>query len=77
MVKHILGVRKMYTLKQLEAMETVHKGHFDDLKFDNGVIQIWLSRMTIEDGMPYNNQVIESWCLNTGEWLLVNKYEAK
>jgi len=43
----------------------------------NGVIQIWLSRMTIEDGMPYNNQVIESWCLNTGEWLLVNKYEAK
>jgi hypothetical protein len=57
-----------YTLAELEALPTISQGHTDDLKVEAYDIdkktkeittgtRIWLSRMTKEDGMPYDNQV--------------------
>ena len=64
-----------FTLNELESMETISSGHFDDLKFETKYIRVWLSRMTIEDGMEYNNQVtIET--LKNGVWRIKKQYEA-
>ena len=51
-------VRKM-TLRKIDSLPTLHSGHFDNLKIETEDTRVWLSRMTIEDGMPYNNQVTE------------------
>lgn len=67
---------KKYTLTELKAVPTLSQGHFDNLKIDTGTERIWLSRMTIEDGMPYNNQVTEEHLIN-GKWETVKEYQAK
>lgn len=65
-----------YTLKELESLPTLSVGQTDDLKIENNDTRIWLSRMTIEDGMEYNNQVtIEK--LIDGCWLSTRQYQAK
>lgn len=67
-----------YTLAQLEALPTIKQGHTDDLKIESGNGRVWLSRMTIEDGQPYNNQVtIERFNDAKGRWETVTSYEAK
>lgn len=71
---------KKYTLKQLNAMPTLEQGHTDDLKLDELETRVWLSRMTIEDGQPYNNQVtIEQVKYSNGQpkWKTIKQYEAK
>lgn len=65
-------------LPKLQAMPTLHVGHTDDLKIETPTKRIWLSRLTIEDGMPYNNQVTEEKLhAVTGSWVTVKQYEAK
>lgn len=67
---------KRFTLKELERMPTVHEGHFDNVKFDDGKIKVSLSRMTVADGMPYDNQVtVEK--LIKGKWKTVDEYKAR
>lgn len=66
--------RNKYTAEQLEEMETIHEGHYDNLKIDTGSMRVWLSRMTVADGMPYNNQVTIE-ILENGQWVTVDKYE--
>lgn len=67
--------RKMkYTTKKLESMKTISEGHFDNLKIDTGETRVWLSRMTIEDGMPYNNQVTIEKLVN-GCWVISEQYQ--
>ena len=57
-------------------MKTIESGHFDNLKHDDGKTRIWLSRMTVEDGMPYNNQVtVEK--KKKGDWKKVDEYKAR
>ena len=64
-----------YTLKQLEELKTISQGQADDLKIEDGNTRVWLSRMTIEDGMPYNNMIsIEK--LQNGCWSTIEEYEA-
>lgn len=65
-----------YTLAELEAMPTIHSGHFDNLKFDDGKNRVWLSRMTVADGMPYDNQVTVEKLID-GNWKTVREYQAK
>ena len=66
---------KKYTLKQLEELETISQGQCDDLKIETENKRVWLSRMTVEDGKPYNNQVtIEK--LQDGCWSTMEEYEA-
>ena len=56
-------------------MPTLSKGQFDDLKYDNGRIRVWLSRCSKDDGEPYNNKVTEEKLID-GKWEIVNVYEA-
>lgn len=66
----------MISLHQLNSLSTLKQGHTDDLKMESAICRIWLSRLTKEDGMPYDNQVTEEELVN-GEWLTVRQYEAK
>lgn len=67
-----------FTLKELENMETISQGHTDDLKYESDSIRIWLSRMTTEDGMPYNNQVtVEFYNPKGYAWETIDEYQAK
>lgn len=77
---------KRYTLAELQAMPTLHSGHFDNLKVDQYVgtrpeLRVWLSRMTVEDGAPCNNEVtVEVYTMTRKDgwnWVTVDKYEAK
>ena len=65
-----------YTLKELEGLKTIMQGQADDLKIEDGNIRVWLSRMTIGDGMPYNNQVTVEKLDENGSWNTIEEYEA-
>ena len=68
-----------YTLGELEDMPIITEGHTDDLKVEEMIygvkVRVWLSRMTVADGMPYDNQVTveyldaDEWC-----WRTFDKY---
>lgn len=65
-----------YSLSEIEALPTLHQGQYDNLKVQEADRKVWLSRLTVEDGMPYNNQVtVEE--LRDGSWITVDEYEAK
>ena len=64
-----------YNLAYLELQPTLHQGHFDNLKVDENGLRVWLSRMTVADGMPYNNEVtIEQYVNNN--WQEVIRFQA-
>ncbi len=67
----------MYTLKELQNLETIESGHFDNLKIDNPKHRVYLSRMTVADGARYSNQVSEYITNKAGDFCLTNQYEAK
>jgi hypothetical protein len=50
---------RIYKLEWLQHLKTLESSQTDDLKYEDQGRRLWLSRMTIEDGMPYNNQVTE------------------
>ena len=66
---------RRYTLAQLQSLPTISTGHVDDLKVDNGVERIWLSRVGVDDGMPYDNQVTVQRLMD-GRWQIVSTYPA-
>ena len=69
-----------FTLAQLEALPAISEGHTSDLKWDTGRTRVWLSRMTKEDGMPYDNQVtveVRQPAGKSPEWKTALKYQAK
>lgn len=62
-----------YTADELRDLPTIEQGQADDLKVRDGDTKVWLSRMTVEDGMPYNDQVtIER--LVDGRWITIDEY---
>ncbi|HEX9804270.1 MAG TPA: hypothetical protein VGA67_01170 [Candidatus Dojkabacteria bacterium] len=63
-----------YSAEYLESLPTISTGHFDNLKIDTGVKRVWLSRMTIEDGMPYNNGIIVERLID-GIWKTIAEYQ--
>jgi hypothetical protein len=66
---------RRFSLRDLCTLPTIQVGHTDNLKIETQNKRIWISRMTVEDGMPYNNQVtVEK--LNNGEWTILEQYEA-
>ena len=66
---------KVWTLSELRARPTLSASQFDNLKVDLGEMRVWLSRMTVADGMPYNNQVTVEILLD-GRWCTFQQYEA-
>lgn len=65
----------MWNLADLEALPTLSVGQTDDLKVDRGNRRVWLSRMTVADGMPYDNQVTVE-ILDRGRWVILDQYQA-
>jgi hypothetical protein len=65
-----------YTLEQLNALPTLHSGHFDNLKIETDARRVWLSRCGVDDGLPYDNGVTVEH-LRGGRWTIVQEYEAK
>lgn len=47
--------------------DTIHSGQYDNLKYDDGEFRVWVSRMTVDDGMEYNRQVTVEKLVN-GRW---------
>jgi hypothetical protein len=73
-----------YTLEQIQGMPTIHQGQYANLKVETGKERghhldgdekVWLSRFTVEDGAPYDNQVTVERLVN-GCWVTVDEYEA-
>lgn len=64
-------------LKVLSNLPTLEQGHTDDLKYQNKMFKVWLSRMTVEDGMKYNNGVTVEYLNNIDySWKVLYEYEA-
>lgn len=68
-------VNANFTLEELQNKETLGSSHFDNLKIDEDCYRVWLSRMTIDDGMEYNNQVTVEELVN-GVWVIARQYQA-
>lgn len=67
---------KRYRLEELESRPTLSVGQADDLKVDNGHCRVWLSRVGIEDGQPYDNMVtVEE--IRDGQWIETDRYQAR
>ena len=71
-----------YTLEEIENMTTLEQSQFDDLKYQNDNYRIWLSRMTVADGQPYNNQITVEKLVRTGittggKWKIIKQYEGR
>ena len=48
-----------YTPKQILELPTIETGHTENLKIHVPLkTKIWVSRLTTDDGMPYNNQIV-------------------
>lgn len=67
---------KKHSLAELQALPTLKQSHTDNLKKDTGKERVWLSRMTVADGMPYNNQVTVE-VYSNGKWNIVDTYQAQ
>jgi len=64
-----------YTCLELDQLPTLAEGQFSNLKIDLPNIRIWLSRMTVEDGMPYDHAVeIEVWNPVEARWVEFAEY---
>lgn len=64
-----------YTSTKIKMMPTLHRSQFYDTKFNNGEVRVLLSRLTKEDGEPYNNRVVTEININ-GNWIQTDEYEA-
>lgn len=63
------------SLSDLEGMETIIEGYADDLKIDDGRFKVWLARVGVDDGMPYDNAVTIETVID-GKCIEVLMYEA-
>jgi hypothetical protein len=69
-----------YGAAELRALPTLSVGQADDLKVDTDLprgmgIRVWISRLTVEDGMPYENGVTVEYRVG-GRWYTVAEYAA-
>ena len=69
-----------YTAKRLEFMPTIRKGQFAALKLaywscnTDRQTRVWLSRLTVADGMPCDNYIrVEQF--SNGRWVTVAEYQ--
>lgn len=79
-------MKKLYTISELENLPTISEGQADDLKIETKNIRIWLSRLTKEDGQPYDNEVTIEEYRNyfdkkhnqfSARWETIKRYKAK
>lgn len=65
-----------FTLKEVKSLSTIQQGQYADLKYASLYVRIWLSRLTVEDGEPYNNKITIEYFID-GKWIERDTYEAK
>ena len=68
---------RKYTLRELQQLKTISQGQTDNLKIKTEDTKVWLSRMTVEDGMPYNNMVTIEKLKKDGRWEIIEEYPAR
>ncbi len=67
---------RRYTASELRELPTLATGQADSLKVDTGAHRVWICRVGIEDGMPYDDGVtVEE--LQDGRWVTVEEYEPR
>lgn len=71
------SLREDYKLNVLESLPTISQGQTDDLKIQTKRYRVWLSRMTKEDGMPYDNQVTIENLNSSYNWVIISQFQAK
>lgn len=69
----LLDVVLPFRLEDIEEQETIHSGQYENLKFDDGQIRVWQSRMTVADGMPYDNEITVE-VLDDGCWVTKHSF---
>jgi hypothetical protein len=62
-------------LKDIEGMKVIEQGQMDNLIIRCGNVKVWHSRMTKEDGMPYNNQITVEALDENYNWRTVKEYK--
>lgn len=67
-------IKECYTATELEALPTINSGHFDNLKIETSTERVLLSRLTVADGMPYDNQVTHERLID-GVWTTIKEYQ--
>ncbi len=65
------------SLAEIQSLATISSGHADDLKIDSDGVRVWLSRMTVQDGAAFDNEVtVEIFHRSTGQWARYKSYPA-
>src|SRR5690606_128861 len=64
---------EMFPPSVLKKMPTIDSGQYHDLKYDDGKVRYWLSRMAVEDGETNAVHVEER---RSGRWVDVHQYGA-
>lgn len=64
-----------FTLRQMEAFQTLSQGQYANLKVNGPTLRVWLARVGKDDGAPYDNGVTVERLIN-GKWTIVDEYEA-
>ena len=62
-------------LADLLKMNVIEQGYTADLLINDGRFKVWLERVGIDDGMPYDNAVVIETNIE-GKWIDVLMYEA-
>jgi hypothetical protein len=74
--KTVEAMRTVWPLEDLKALPTLSVGQDADLKIDQKGVRVWLSRMTVADGAPYDNEVTVE-MLVRGGWKTAVTFEAQ
>lgn len=65
-----------YPLAYLKSLATICSSQADDLKIEENGFRVWLSRVKIEDGMPFDNAVTIE-ILTQDKWVEVSCFPAE
>lgn len=67
---------RRFTLQEVCTLPVLKQGHTDNLVYQGTNKRVWISRMTVEDGQPYDNQITVEKLVN-GVWAIKEQYQAK
>lgn len=68
--------KSLPTFDELIERENLCLAQADDLRYDDGQIRLWTSRMTIGDGVPYRSTVYVERLID-GAWITIGCYDGE
>lgn len=72
----VVGGPRVRTLREFKELQPIDSAHFDNVYYDDGQWCVMLSRMTVADGAPYDNQVTVQRMVR-GVWQTYETYQAR